>query len=310
MKKYKREAVTASFHFLQRQNIDDDHQIQIIPFSTDEFEALASTLKDLKPLDLTDEKVRDRLRFRSTVPIEGVETLDQRTLFGRYRASYWGHAYDNTERGKIPADSISLRPFYFLVYFSESGRIYIGSQYLGQFGSYTGLKNTILSFIQDKANVAAHSFRTDAAIYSEVEPKEVIVHVSRKPSDIASDNTFADEAMITIKKGQGSTFSPKMKKSLIPFIGTSKSKVQKAAADILRDSKLIDVNDEDIKDCTIIGEVNGKTRRIYMIGESSFASQFPLEVTFNEDGHPESEPTKKAMIELLKSQIVSKKENV
>ena len=309
LRRRKHEAVTVSFHYFRREQRQDDGELKIIPFSEDEFGSLVTTLQRLGPLDLSDEAVRDRLRFRNMAPIETVQAIDARTAFGLYRGSYWGHAFDNTDRGKIPADSINLRQFYFLLYLSEKGSIYLGVQYLGQYGSYTALKNTMLDFLADRRSVVAHSFRLDSAAFQKVEPKEIRVQVSRKPENIARDNVFAEGAVIAFKPSErGQAFGAEVKRRLFPVLGTTKSKIQHAVAGIINESKLIDVNDEDIQDCTIIGEVNGKRKTIYMLGQSAFASQFLLEVGFNEDGHPLPEPTKKAMIKVLSEQIISRNE--
>lgn len=307
--RYKREAVTVTFHYLIRQEKAEEGGVKFIPFTYDEFVELASTLQSLPPMDLAQEQVRDKLRFKNVVPIGKIELVNDRTIFGSYQAAYWGHAYDNTDVGKIPASSISLRPFYFLLYYSESGRIYIGVQYLGQFGSYTGLKKTIIRFLRG-ANIAAHSFRLGAAAFEAVEPKEVRVQISKKPEEIAGDNVFSEGAVIAFKRSsRGDAFGTQVKKRLFPFVGTTKDKIQKAAAGILKDSKLVDVDDEDIQDCSIIGEVDGRRTTIYMISQGLYASQFHLSVGFNEDGHPEPEPVKKEMLKLLEAKIISRKED-
>lgn len=309
MARYKREAVTVSFHYLRREQREDGGELKVIPFSEAEFATLTQRLKSLKPLDLTDEDVRDRLRFRGMAPIEKVQIVNDRTVFGTYRGSYWGHAFENTERGKIPAHSINLRPFYFLLYLSESGRIYIGAQYLGQYGSYIALKNTIVHLLDNSKGVVAHSFRLDAAAFQKVEPKEIWIQVAKQSPSLASGNVFAEGALIAFKPSErGSAFGAEVKRRLYPVLGTSKDKIQHAVAGIVKESKLLDVDDEDIRDCTIVGEVNGKRKTIYMLGQSSFASQFPLEVGVNEDGHPLPEPTKKAMLEVLSDQIISRSE--
>lgn len=130
MPRRKREAVSVSFHYLTKETKDTKGAIDCQPFSEQEFAALCDCILKLQPLDLTDEKIKDQMRLKNMVPLELPEPINDRSLFGVYRASYWGHAYENTERGMIPADSLSLRPFFYLLYLSESGRIYIGSQYL------------------------------------------------------------------------------------------------------------------------------------------------------------------------------------
>ena len=244
------------------------------------------------------------------VPIEEVTQEGPRRAFGLYRGSYWGHAYENTDKGKIPADSINLRPFYFLLYLSDSGRLYVGVQYLAHYGSYIALKNTITRFLPSDRKIVAHSFRFDAPSLENLEPREIKVQVSSRSASKASDNAFGESALVAFKrKSRGDAFSQEVKRKLLPFVGTSTAQVKKAVAAIINESKLLDVEDDDIVDCTIYGEIDGRPKTIYMIGQSSFASQFPIVVSFNEDGHPECQPTKEAMFGILSEQIVSRKED-
>jgi hypothetical protein len=259
---------------------------------------------------LDDEEVRDKLRYRNMVPIEQVTLESPNSAFGVYRGAYWGHSFDNTDKGKIPADSINLRPFYFLLYLSQSGRIYVGVQYLAQYGSYIALKNTIERFLPAYKKVVAHSFRFDAPSLEDLEPKEIRVHLSSKSDSLASDNVFGESALVAFKrKAPGDAFTQEVKKKLIPFVGTSADKVKKAVAAVINDSALMDVDDDDIVGCTIFGEVKGRPRTVYMMGQGVFASHFPLTVSFNDDGYPQYDPTKKAMFETLAEQIISRKEN-
>jgi len=108
----KRESVHATFHYLVRHVEDEAGSIQAGGFSENEFAGLVERLQDFPEVDLDDEETLDKIRFRNLIPIEDVELIDDRTVFGKYRAAYWGHAYDNTAVGKIPSDSISLRPFF------------------------------------------------------------------------------------------------------------------------------------------------------------------------------------------------------
>jgi hypothetical protein len=292
------------------QEVDEDGEVETFPFTQDEFQLLVERLQALPPVDLEDEDVRDRLRYRNMVPIENVTLDGPNRAFGVYRGAYWGHAFENTDKGKIPADSINLRPFYFLIYRSKSGRIYLGVQYLAQYGSYVALKNTITRFLPAHKKVVAHSFRFDAPSLENLEPKEIRVHLSSRAESRASENVFGESALVAFKrKTRGDTFTQEVKKKLIPFIGTSTDKVKKAVASILNESALMDVDDDEIVGCTIFGEVNGRPRTVYMMGQGSFASQFPLSVTFNDDGHPEYAPTKQAMFDTLAEQIIARKEN-
>lgn len=204
---------------------------------------------------------------------------------------------------------MNLRPFYFLLYLSSTGRIYVGTQYLGHYGSYVELRETIKSFLPDKKTIAAHSFRLDSFAYENLAAKEVRVRIS-KSKDKASDNVFEEGAIVAFRKSdRDDAFEDEVSKRLIPFMNTDKEKVQKAVQGILKESKLIDVNDEDIVDCTIIGEVNGQRKTVFMMQPGLLATQFPVSAALNDDGHPVYEDTKKAMISYLSDHIIAKKED-
>lgn len=302
----KNEAVTVSFHYLTRSVENHRGERDVVPFTVDEFANLATSLETVGQCDLDDDKVKDLVRLKRLVPIHNVNRQDDRIITGTYRAAYWGHAYDNTIVGKIPADSISLRPFYFLLYLSKSGKIYLGVQYLGQFGSYEGIKNTVKRYLPRGKEIVAHSFRHDASQFESLVPSEVQVKIHRKPDSIWKKNAFSEGALVTFRDQNNEyDFGGEVKRRLGAAFGTNIGEAKKAASAIVNDSGLLDVKDEDIVDCTIIGNVNGRRKTIYMISPGVFATPFHISPSFNEDGHPDAKPTIEQMINLLKTKIIS-----
>lgn len=309
MRTRKRESVSVTFHYLTREIISDDGDVSHLPISADEFFAFIEKLKSLQPLAIDSEEFKKIILLRNKVPIDHVEKIDNRTMFGSYKGIYTGHSFENTEKGKISADSANLRPFYFILYISESGRIYIGAQYLGMYGSYISLRDTLISFLDDKTYIVAKSFRMNYDSFEGVEPTEVRVRISQKDDEINKKNIFKNGMFVAFKKsGNGQEFSREIKRRLVPSFGSSRENVQKAISNMLRASELIDVSDDQIEDCTVVGEINGKKKTIYLIEEGSFATHFPLAVGINVDGHPEMEPTKKAMFDILSKKIIETSE--
>lgn len=309
MPKPKQETVSVSFHYLTRGQKKGDELVNV-PFTQTEFDALFAVL-DAKPkIDLTNPSAADRVRYRLEAPIDRVTRHDQQTVTGTFRGAYSGHAYDNTAKGLIPANSISLRPFHFLLYLSESGRIYIGSQYLGQFGGYGGLQRTICDAIANRDGVESNSFRLGGAFYKGAVPKEVHVSFADRSGTIAKDNKFGRRGVIVFTKDGNEGFEDKVSKRLFPHLGKPKGDMKKAVADLIGESELLGVKDADIEDCTVVAAINGRRTVINMIESGSFATRFPLDVTVNADGHPDYEPTRIAMIDKLKGEIISRKEDV
>lgn len=311
MAKLKQETVSASFHYLTRTAAQGNGKSRDVPFSNEEFDALLRSAKSAPVLDPKDPVAADKLKLRMEVPLSGVEAIDERTFFGRFMASYYGHAYDNTVKGRIPADSISLRPFFFLAYLSESGRIYIASQYLGLFGGYAGLQRTLVGMLPDPKSIIPHSFRLSGSYYKNAAAKEIHVSFSDHATSIAADNSFAKRGILVFKKeSRDDGFEAHVSKRLLPLIGGPASAVKKAVAEIVSDSNIMDFKDADVEDCTIIANVNGKRKTIYLIEDGNTSTRFPLDVPIDADGHPKLEQTKKALLATLRDEIIARKEDV
>ena len=307
----KNEAVTVSFHYLSRTVEVEGAEPREHPFTIDDFSALFSRLASKPQIDVSDEASANRLRFRQDVPIDRVVRIDDRTIFGTYRASYWGHAYENTERGTIPADSISLRPFHFVLYLSRSGRIYLGSQYLGLFGGYLAIQRTISSLLGGPGEITSRSFRLSGAAYRGASPREVKVTFANKSHSIASGNQFGNSGVVVFKKtGKTDGFEDTVTRRLFPFLGRPISEIKRAVAELTNESQLIAVQDRDIEDCSIVAIMDGKRRNIPLIEKDSFATRFPLNVPLNADGHPEFDPTRVAMTTILRDEIIAINEDV
>lgn len=310
-KRRKKESVSVSIHFLVRSKNDDSGTPKVTKFTNDDFDFLEDKIKNQKPIDFNDQQSIDRLRFRSEIIFSNIERVDHRTIVGTFKNSYSGHAYENTHRGKIPAESVSLRPFHFLLYLSNSGRIYIGSQYLGQYGGYTSLQTTIERMLPDYGDIEARTVRSDSFNLNKAEAKEVRVTLSRHSPTIAKNNVFAQSSVLTFKKqAKADGFEEEVSQKIFPHLGRNNSEVQKVIAGVVNQNELIDVRDTDIQDCTIIARVNGKTKTIYLLDEGSFATKFPLNVALNDDGHPDFNQTKKEMLRVLAEEVISKSENV
>jgi hypothetical protein len=306
----KNEAVTVSFHYLCRVAERDSEKQKTIPFKQADFDHLFDSVQHKPKPNLNDEEEADRIRFRMDAPLKNVVRVDKRTICGTYSASYWGHAYDNSARGRIPADSISLRPFHFLLYLSDSGRIYIATQYLGQFGGYTALQRTICDLLPQSDEIVANSFRLDSSLYKTAHAKEIRVTFSDRSHSISQGNSLTQGGMVAFRKrSKDDGFEEQVSKRLFPFLGRSKTDVKKAVAALVSESKLLEVTDDDIEDCTVIATVNGRKKTIYMLESGNFATRFPIEVSIDKDGHPNFEPTKHAMIKLLKNEIIARRED-
>ncbi|TIX89281.1 hypothetical protein [Rhizobium sp. P44RR-XXIV] len=304
----KNEEVSASFHYLLRLKKAD--KVSIIPFTTADFAALFARMKAQKPFDIKNEADIDRLRFRLEAPLENLELLNDRTITGTFRASYWGHAFDNTHKGRIPSESVNLRPFHFVLYLAESGRIYIGSQYLGQYGGYETLRKTIVDMLPQSKEVTSTSIRLGASYYRNAEPREIRVNIASKATSIAGRSSLGGKVMIAFTRAsKDDPLVDKVKKQVIPFFGRKQSEIKQAVAGLMNQSDVVEINDDDIIDCTVLADMNGKTATIHMFENAFRATRVTLDVEVDEEGHPANAETCNEILVTLNEHVIKVTEN-
>ncbi|MDF1598241.1 hypothetical protein PZ895_00425 [Mesorhizobium sp. YIM 152430] len=310
MARKRKEEVSGSFHYLVRTD-GNDNAPRVVPFTEDEFGDLYRAIDGRPPLDLKDKDAVERLRQRGEAPLEKVTLANTRTIRGTFRSAYWGHSYENTEKGTIPANSTSLRPFHFMLYLSDSGKIYMGCQYLGQFGGYQALRETILNLLPNRKRIRSHSFRLGAGYYRDAKPKEVRVNVASRPTSITGRGAGVGKMMIALSaEKRDDTLSDNVKNRLFPLFGGKQQDMRKAVADLFKQTDIVDFNDEDIQDCKIMAEMNGKTRVIHVFEAGHQASKFPLNVQVDrQHGHPSQSETCSALAVVLKDHVLSVTEN-
>lgn len=301
----KKEEVSTSFHYLIRVVKNGDNEA-IKPISLTEFADLHTKMLAQKPIDIKDEKELDRLRFRSEAPLANIKKPKERIITGTFKASYWGHGYDNTEKGRISANSVNLRPFHFVLYLSENGKIYIGSQYLGPFGGYEILKTTILSMLSQRKEIRSISFRLGAAYYANAQPREIRINVVNRSSNLTGKSQVKGKMTIALtRENKSDPLVEKVKKNILPFFGGQKNDIQKAVAGLINQSDLITIADHDVVDCTVLAEVNGKTSTIHMFDMGHHASRFPLDLPVDKEGHPANTETCDAILKAMNEYVIS-----
>lgn len=308
MAKTKNEAVTASFHFLQRTKAGPNDERIPVPFTANEFSALCNKIHVLKPLDLSDSRTADSVRYRFIAPLGAIERINDRTAFGVFQSSYWGHSYENTDKGTIPADSISLRPFFYLMYLSDSGTIYLGAQYLGLFGGYGALQNTIRSILGSPGSIQSHAIRLGAAAYKDARPIAVNIEVSNRGKALGQKGSIGSKTAVVFKKaGREDGFEAAVAQRIFPALDQGKAAVKNAIAALANDTDLVAVNESDIEDATIIAMVGKKRKTIHLIESGSVATRFHLDVSLTSNGHPVAAQTRDAMVSVLKDDVLGRR---
>ncbi len=308
----RKDKVTVSFHYLTRVVAGSDGDPKTTPLNAAEFREAMERIAAAPPIDTSTQEGVDKLRFSSAAPVEGVIEVEPELYFGRYKGIYTGHTYHNTAKGEIPYNSASVRNFYFIAYRSNSsGRVYLATQYLGQFGDYSGLKNTITRAFTNKKGIESHSFRNHSTAFQQVKAKEIMIEYMKPGANAGSGNSFGNISTIVLRRsGDGSEFEAATRKRLFSLFDKPKDKIKTEVAKILQEDQLIAVSDDDILNCTVLAEVDGSERRYYFINDSNHATHFQLSVGLDEHGHPDPTQLITAMRKVLKEQILKKAENV
>lgn len=308
----RKDKVTVSFHYLTRTVEGNDGEPKNAPFTAAEFKEAMDRIAATQVIDTSTQEGVDKLRFSMTVPIENLKEIEDNLYFGTYQGLYTGHTYQNTAKGEIPYNSASLRTFYFLAYWSKpKGRVYIATQYLGQFGDYTGLKTTITRAFTNRKNVESHSFRNHSTAFQKVNAKEISIEYMQSGPNAGTANSFGNIATIVLKRsGDGSSFAEETRKRLFSIFDGPKDKIKTEVAKILRENKLTSIKDSDVLNCTVLAEVEGGDRRYHFINDSNFATQFHVSVGLNTHGHPDAAQLQQVMRDMLKNEILAKSENV
>lgn len=304
--------MTVSFHYLTRVVEGVDGEPTNAPFTVAEFEQAMDRVAATPKIDTSTQEGVDKLRFSATVPVENLKEMEANLYFGTYQRIYTGHTYQNTAKGEIPYNSASIRTFYFIAYWSKpKGRVYIATQYLGQFGDYTGLKTTVMRAFTNKKGIESHSFRNTSTAFQKVKAKEISIEYMKSGTDAGTANSFGNIATIVLKRsGDGTNFAEAARKRLFSIFDGPKDKIKTEVAKILRENKLTSVADNDILNCTVLAEVDGAERRYYFINDSNYATQFHVSVWMDLHGHPDPAQLQKAMRDMLMNEILAKSENV
>ncbi|MFG6602252.1 MULTISPECIES: hypothetical protein [unclassified Sulfitobacter] len=304
-----KESVSVSFHYFEKGVRQEDGQFEASKFLKQEFDDLTAKIEAQPEPDLNDPHDFDSVKFGKIVPFLKLEKVDDRTFFGQFRSAYWGHSFENTEKGKIAAETLNLRNFCFLLYYSESGRIYLGCQYLGNYGDYTSLSRSLLKMLGLGPNARACSYFSEAEDYMNTIPQEVRVTLSSSNEALAAGNVFSSGSMVAFRKsGKDEAFELTVREKLLSMVGQPVAEIKKQVAAMLSKNEIFSVDDEDIRDCvvTVRKKKSRSTKTVYLFGHTSRATKFHLDVELDDDGWPLLEKAKAKMVKKLADEIINK----
>lgn len=304
------ETVSVSFHSFEKGERLDSGKFNPKKFTPEEFCALIKNIVDQPQPDLKNPHDLDGVKFGRLIPFHSLEKVHDHTFFGVFRSAYWGHSFENSRKGKIDADSLNLRDFCFLLYLSDSGLIYLGCQYLGNYGDYGSLSKAIAVFLGLGKNLETSSIFSDSEDFKDTIPTEVRITLSSQNKNIAGASVFGAGSLVAFKKENkdDTTFEVTIKDRLLSLIGRPHAEIKKQVAAMLNRSEIYSVRDSDISNCvvTVRKKKSRSTKSVYLFGLNSRATRFHIDVRLNDDGLPIVELAKNAMIAKLDEEIIKK----
>jgi hypothetical protein len=304
-----KERVSLSFHYMDC--VDKSDESKKIAITHDEFTGIYKGLSLHRSREEDYVKINQFTKIRDLINIKMVERIDSRTIAGLFENPYTGHSFRNTDKGHISASSLNYRPFVFLLYLADSGRLYIACQYLGNYGGYTGIKSLIESLINSKNKFYFHSFNMFLVNMNNLIPKEVIFQVSKKPKNINGHNVFGQSVGIVLKdreKDEG--YQNGVKSQILSLFRSPQDKIRRELKKFLSANELMSIRDDELEDCRVIVEMNKKRVTINMLEENNYATKYVIDVPLEPNGHPNYSLVVDAAIKTLREEIISQNENV
>lgn len=298
-KRQRSNQVTASFHYLvqrPRGNPDADE----FGFSSGDFRKLSNRLRNVTPIDFSDETELRRLKQGETLSLLKFTEISPTRIYGRFEAAYYGQEYRNTKVGTIDADSINLRTFHYIVDHRRDGRIVIGSQYLGNYGDWDGLSYFMSKILhKDETVIRPKSFTSIRHEIGSGTPLELKVSLHRPGKKLGSKSLFSRTGVFAVKGSEyGDDFEADIR-GLIPHVRGSANARKSALAKIISQGDMMAIDDEDIAGCTVLMRQDGNQYTVYLLGDNNRSTKFPMSVAVPPNGLLDYKQVQDEMVKIL-----------
>lgn len=306
----KREGIFVSFHYLEKELHVEGGEARRHPFTEAEFANLTSFIANQPAPSLKDETELEAIRRGKLIPYENCEYVDKRTFRGVFRAGYWGHAYENSDKGNITAESVNLRNFCFFLYLAENGRIFIGTQYLGNYGGYTVFADIIKRKLKvgEKTVINSRSIVSDAYNFKDTTPVEVKIDHANTGKTIEERQVFGSSGMLAFRKSSNDeTFDLTVRDKFLSLLGSPIQKIKQSIAKTINENAIYTVDDESIKNCrVVVRKKEGGQFTVYLFDQGHRATMYHLDVKLGNDGKLKIPETVASMIGKFEEEIVPK----
>ncbi len=243
-------------------------------------------MRDVNPIDFDDEREIRRIKAGDNIPLLQVTQITENRFFGQFEGAYYGQEYRNTRLGTIDADSLNLRKFHYVVDYRRDGKIVLGIQYIGNFGDYDGIRSCFIKILQDANHIVSPTSIT--SLRNEIgdgEPVELKVSLRRRNPIAGGGSIFSRSGVYAVKRSDyGDDFSRDIRESLLNRVRGTVDAKKSAIAQIMSQGDFMEVYEDEIQDCTVLVRKDGHQYTVYLLGDNSLATKFPLSVQVPQNG--------------------------
>ncbi len=299
-KKQNLNQISTSLHYLIKE-VKDGNQYVDEGFTDVEFERILDRVRNTAALDLQNDDVVSQIKFGYDLPFLTHEQIDESRYFGCFEAAYYGHEYRNSRHGRIDADSLNLRRFYYLLSRRRDGKIVVGTQYFGNYGDYEGLKTCFMHLLRGNAyRVRSRSFSSFQHEIGEGVPVEIQVNFRRQQPLLGRPSIFSKTGMFVIKKSNyGEAFEEHIRRDISQAVRGDVANRKRVLGDLLRQGELLEIDDDDIEGCSVIVRNNGRQHTVYLLGGTTIATKFAIRAALDQNGIPRSNEVRDEMLRVL-----------
>jgi hypothetical protein len=176
----------------------------------------------------------------------------------------------------------------------------VGSQYLGNYGDYDGLSYFITKILQSNEYVVrSKSFTSMRHEIGRGTPVELKMTLNRSGKRLGSRSLFSSTGVFAVRASDyGDDFERDIK-GLVPDVKGSVGARKAALAKIVSQGDMMAIDDDDIAGCTILMRQDGHQYTVYLLGENSLSTKFPLSVPVPPNGILNYDQVQREMIRVL-----------
>ncbi|ANL70408.1 hypothetical protein AMC83_CH00370 [Rhizobium phaseoli] len=305
-KRQRHHQVAASFHYLIKTERDGRNPdiLRDVPFRADEFDRIVARISDTRVLDETNDEVVLQIKLGNDLPFRHHELVEGHIHFGEFEGAYYGQEYRNNRLGVISADSLNLRRFNYLATLLRDGKILIGVTYNGQYGDYDGIRSCFTYRLNCGGAVASRTIRSISDELGNGEPVEVKLTYRKAAERPERRRLFGRSGVIAIKASEyGQDFGEEVAEMARAAKGSTGDR-RRSIAQMVKESGMLELEDDDIIGCSALVRENGRTRTVYFLGQNSFSTKYPLAVEVSASGAPNREQVKSELVRVMRERVI------